>query len=214
MLKKLILIMGLLISILICANEDNNGIITLKYNTSNLENLEIEYPSVFVGYKKNKEYSLSYTREWEKNEFEKGLNLLEFYKGNYYFLIGQSSQLNLSVGLDYTYKLLTLGIKMNNYDDTTVKYYKIQGDYYFKNGIISTGKVNLVDDGKTELNYMLKLNYNIFNYSYYFDFNDLNKGVFEIKKDGIMKKYFLGFSYATEFNTNKNAASLSLGYNF
>ena len=74
--------MGLLISILICANEDNNGIITLKYNTSNLENLEIEYPSVFVGYKKNKEYSLSYTREWEKNEFEKGLNLLEFYKGN------------------------------------------------------------------------------------------------------------------------------------
>ena len=65
--------MGLLISILICANEDNNGIITLKYNTSNLENLEIEYPSVFVGYKKNKEYSLSYTREWKKMSLKRDL---------------------------------------------------------------------------------------------------------------------------------------------
>lgn len=184
----------------------------LKYSYSNIENLNKYFPSVSLMYKNN--YTLIYTKEWEENNYSNSSNLLEFYKGNYYLSLGQNENTKLITGIEYYFKTMTFGFRLNKYESSDVLFYKIQNDFYFKNGIIAGARINLIDGDKIELNYMGKIEYKQFSYSHYFDFDALNKGVAEIKLNDINNLYNMKFGYGKDFNKKDDGLSLSIGVKF
>ncbi len=209
------IIFYLLLILLLVEESDakvNSNNWTFEYSVSNLDNFGNYLPSISLGYKEN--YTLLYTKEWPEFEYQNSSNFLEYYKGNYYLIIGQGKYEEKVLGIDYTFKTATFGLRLNNYKDNEVIFYKFQKDYYIKDNFVLSGRVTGIEAEEFNLNYMLKLKYNFVAYSHYFDLEDLNKGIIEISPVNETNKYMVKISYGQDFKTKDNGFSLSLGTKF
>lgn len=184
----------------------------IEYKYSNTDNFGDYIPSLALSY--NEDFSLIFTREWPEFEYQSPSYLLELYKNNYYLIAGYGKYKEEIIGMDYTFGTFTTGIKISNYDNLKAKIYKLQKDFYLKNGDILNSKINIVEDTKTSANYMIKYKSKFWNYSHYFDFNSLNKGIIELDSNELIRDFRLKLAYAREFEYNKNGYSISIGTNF
>lgn len=209
--KKLIVIHFIFISFLSFGLDKENSF-GVEYTYSNTENFGDYIPSLSVSFTKN--FSLIFTREWPEFSYQNPSYLLELYKTNYYILVGYGKFKEQIMGIDYTIGTFTTGVKINNYDDLVVKFYKLQKDTYLKNGNILSSKINIVDDNKISTNYMIKYKSNFWSYCYYFDFDILNKGIIELNSSELSKKMALKLAYSREFQSNRNGFYISIGTKF
>ena len=209
--KKLIVSFFILTNFLIYSS-DKEKPFGIEYLYSNTENFKDYIPSLSISY--TKDFTLIFTREWAEFNYQNPSYLLELYKGNYYILSGYGKYKEQIIGIDYTFETFTTGIKINNYDDLAIKFYKLQKDFYLKNGNILSSKINIVDNKEISTNYMIKYKSNYWSYSHYFDFDIINKGIVELQSNELIKKLTLKLSYAREFEANKNGISISIGTKF
>lgn len=184
----------------------------LKYSLSNIENFGAYLSSISIEY--IKDYTLIYTRELAEFDYQSPMDLIEYYKNNYYVLLGKGKYEEKILGIEYTLKTITFGIKISSYKDIDVLFYKLQKDYYLKNESMISARVIAVDANEVDLNYMLEFRYKIFKYSYYFDFENTNKGVAEIELKNINNKYSIKAGYGQDFKTMDNGLMLTIGMKF
>lgn len=209
--KKLIVSFFILISFLVFSLEKEKPF-GIEYVNSNTENFGDYVPSLAISY--TKDFTLIFTREWPEFNYQNPSYLLELYKGNYYILSGYGKYKEQIIGIDYAFGTFTTGIKINSYDDLRVKFYKLQKDFYLKNGNILSSKINVVDNNEISTNYMIKYKSDFWAYSHYFDFDTLNKGVVELQSNELIKKLTLKLAYAKEWESNKSGFSINIGTKF
>lgn len=209
--KKLIVSFFILISFMVYSSGKEKPF-GIEYKYLNTDNFGDYIPSLALSY--TEDFSLIFTREWPEFDYQNPSYLLEFYKNNYYLIVGYGKYKEEIIGIDYTFETFTFGIKINSYDDLNVRLYKVQKDFYLKNGNILNWKINVVDDNEISTDYMIKYKSRFWNYSHYFDFDILNKGIIELDSNNLIKNFRLKLAYAREFKDNKNGYSISVGTNF
>lgn len=209
--KTVILLLVTLFSLL-SYSDVNEKPYQVEYKYSNTDNFGDYIPSLSLSYVKD--FSLVLTGEWPEFDYQNPSYLLELYKNNYYLMAGYGKYKEEIIGIDYTFNSFTAGIKISNYNNFKVNIYKLQKDFYLKNGDILSGKINIVDDNKISENYMIKYKSNYWNYSHYFDFNLLDKGIIEFDSNKQIDTFRLKLAYARDFRYNKNGYSISVGTNF
>ena len=207
--KKLLVLFFIFLNLFSYSEEDTEDSFGIEFKHSNIESFGESLPSLSLSYKAD--FSLIFTREWPEFDYQNPSNQFDIYIGNYYFIIGQGKYNEEILGMDYTFGTITAGLKLNNYDEERVMFYNLQKDFYLNNENILSGRVNIVDDDKISSNYMIKFKSNFWNYSQYFDFYDINKGIIEIDSNELVEKIKLKLAFAKDFESNENGFSFTIG---
>lgn len=215
--KKLLLVLFVL-SFSLAKADENFKKWEVKFNYTSFEETSVdeEIPYISLYFREEDKYTLIYNREQVYRDDEKFRNgeYLELYKGNFYYILGQTDFMNLNLGVEYYYKVYTFGIKLNDYDTQDVIFYKFQADHYFKNSSIGSLRATVVSAEDISIDYMGKIVYKIWSYSHYFDFEDLNKGIVEVKLNKKDSIYDINAGYGYDFHNSRTGIILGFGVKF